>query len=377
MKLTNFGRVFLPKVVSTAMFLLLCGLAALIVTGCDEGMNMAGPVVMGPGEEPAETPGEDQKPSSNGEVKQPDDAQPPSENPGNNKDPKPEQPKPTPVPAPHENDFVGQVEQNLIKQNERGVSYTYPAPIAGVTLTIVSGKRAGEQSVTDEDGNYRFSDPAGETLQLHLRAEKEGYEPKEVIVHRSQPTETLAGGVHFSHRWEKPQETPGTILIGHRWPDKVRFILEETALPHDLLLLIVDDLPNYAGLYSQTGVVIAENGNCLLKTIAHELAHAHQHAVAVVEGGPTASIGHWENTPGGKAYLEARAKDWEEVGKMRFYDKGRYLTLIYENMAEIAEELWNIRGKFDNPLCYSAIRLPEEAPNRFKWAQEWLSKTYE
>ena len=40
MKLKNFGRVFLPKAISTAMFLLLCGLTALIVTGCDEGMDL-------------------------------------------------------------------------------------------------------------------------------------------------------------------------------------------------------------------------------------------------------------------------------------------------------------------------------------------------
>ena len=346
---------------------------------------MAGPVVMGPGEDPAETPNEDRKPSSNGEVKQPDDAQPPDENPGNNNDTGSEQsdpePTPEPAPAPHKNDFVGLVEQVLLSIDDQGRSDVYAGPIAGVTLTVVSGKQAGKQSVTDKNGNYRFSDPAKETLQLRLRAEKEGYEPKEVIVHRSQPTETLAGGVHFStQRWEKyrdPQETPGTILIGHRWSDKVRFILEETALPHDLLLLIVDDVPNYAGLYSQTGVVIAENGNCLLKGIAHELAHAHQQAVAVLEKGPTVGVGGWKDTSAGKAYLQAQAKDWEEVGKIRLLDKGRYLTFLHENMAEIAEELWNLRGKFDNPLCYSAIKMPEEAPNRFRWAQEWLSKKYE
>lgn len=349
---------------------------------------MAGPVVMGPGEEPGETPGENQKPSSNGEMKQPgEDADPGSgeQNPGEGTDPgeqnpgeqnpgeqEPEEPE-TPPPPPHENDFVGQVSQVLLVDQRAEI---YTVPIAGVTLTVTSGARTGEWSVTDEDGHYRFSDPAKETLQLHLRAEKEGYEPKEVIVHRAQPTETLAGGVHFSHRWEKPQETPGTILIGHRWPDKVRFILEETALPHDLLLLIVDDLPNYAGFYSRRGVVVVQNKDCILKTIAHELGHAHQHAVAVTEGGATASLGYWEVTPSGKAYLKAQAKDWEEVGKLRFYDKGRHLTPI-ENMANIAKEFWNMQGKFDTPLCFSTTNLAEEAPNRFRWAQEWLSKKYE
>lgn len=119
--------------------------------------------------------------------------------------------------------------------------------LSGVTLTIVSGPRAGERSVTDKQGNYRFSDPAGDTLQLHLRAEKEGHEPKEVIVHRSKETETLGNGVIFSQQSDAPQETPGTILIGHEWPDKVRFILEKTLLPHDLILVRVDELPKTYG----------------------------------------------------------------------------------------------------------------------------------
>ncbi len=286
---------------------------------------------------------------------------------------------PPPAPEPHKNDFVGQVNQWLVTKDDREVPYLYSGPVAGVTLTVISGERAGEQSVTDENGQYRFSDPARETTQLHLRVEKEGREPKKVIVHRSQPTETLGSGIRFSvaaHQ-ERPQETPGTILIGHRWPDKVRFILEETMLPHDLTLVIVNKLPkNYGGFY-WGGVVIAENKNCLLFTISHELAHAHQHAVAVIEGKPTASVGNWEDTPSGKAYLKAQAKDWEEGRKLRLYDKGRRLTLLYENMAEVAKEFWNMLGEFDNPLCFSTTKLAEEAPNRFRWAQEWLSKKYE
>ena len=39
---------------------------ALIVTGCDEGMNMAGPVIVNPGEDP----------TTNGEIKQPDPVKP-------------------------------------------------------------------------------------------------------------------------------------------------------------------------------------------------------------------------------------------------------------------------------------------------------------
>ena len=370
MKLKNFGRVFFPKAVSTAIFLLLCGLTALVITGCDEGMNMAGPVVMGPGEELAETPGENQNPSSSGEVKQPDDEQPSDENLSDNKDPGSEQPIPTPP-----SDFVGQVNQWLVAANDQGMPRLYSGPVAGVTLTVASGARTGEQSVTDEDGNYRFSDPTGETLQLHLRAEKEGREPKEVIVHRAQLTETIADGVIFALHENDPRKPSGTIFIGHEWPNKVRFILEETVLPHDLTLVIVDDVPNYAGFY-WGGVVIAENKNCILHTIAHELAHAHQHAVAVLEEGPIASVGNWENTPEGRAYSEAWTKDLKEVGKT-LYDSGRYLTLPFENMAETTSIFWNTGGRFDSRLCFSTTKLEKEAPNRLRWAQEWLSKKYE
>ena len=286
---------------------------------------------------------------------------------------------PTEPVEPHENDFVGQVLMPSAAGQIKS-SRIHTRAVSGVTLTVVSGERVGEQSVTDKRGKYRFSDPAGETLRLRLRAEKPGYEPKEVIVHRDEPTETLGdgipGGIVFSLPKNDPQKAPGTILIGHRWPDRVRFILKKTLLPHDLLLVRVDELPNHAGLYGHQGVVVTENLNCLLHIIAHELAHAHQHAIAVKEKGPNATAYNWENTSEGKAYLKAQKKDWEEVGKVS-YETGKYLTLSFENMAEAAENFWNIEGKWDTPLCYNNLNLEKEAPNRFRWAQEWLSKKYD
>ena len=278
------------------------------------------------------------------------------------------------LPEPHENDFTGQVVIPTADQVERG--WRVPTrPVAGVTLTVLSGERAGEQSVTDEDGNYRFADRARETRSLRLQTEKEGFEPKEVIVHRSRPTETIDDGVHFSLVERKLQETPGTILVGHAWPDKVQFILEETALPHDLILVRVEDLPGTRSGSYGSGVIVVENRNCLVYTIAHELGHAHQHALAVIEEGPNASVHEWEHTSEGIAYLRAREKDWAEVGKA-WYDGGRYLTPI-ENMAETAKFFWNIRGGFDTPQCFSTMKITEEAPNRVHWAQEWLGKQYD
>ncbi len=154
---------------------------------------------------------------------------------------------PTEPVEPHENDFVGQV---VILNGGELTRRIDTSVVPGIILTVVSGERAGEWSITDKKGNYRFSDPTGETLQLHLRAEGEGYEPKEVIVHRSESTKTLDDGVIIFLPKTDPQKTPGTILIGHRWPDRVRFILEKTLLPHDLLLVRADELPkNYGGIY--------------------------------------------------------------------------------------------------------------------------------
>lgn len=282
------------------------------------------------------------------------------------------EPEPEP-PEPHANDFMGQVV--IPTGTQEGAWRVHTRPVAGVTLTILSGERAGEQSVTDKNGNYRFADSAREVRSLRLQTEKEGFEPKEVIVHRSRPTETIDDGIHFSLAERKPQETPGTILVGHEWPDKVRFILEETALPHDLILVRVEDLPGtIAGLYG-SGVVVVENGVCLVYTIAHELGHAHQHAIAVVERGPNATTSKWEHTSAGIAYAQAWEKDWREVGRA-WYD-GAIFLIPTENMAETAKFFWNIQGKFDTPQCFSPFNITEEAPNRLRWAQEWLGKQYD
>ena len=92
-------------------------------------------------------------------------------------------------------------------------------------MTIASGPRAGESVATNPSGYYRFPNVKGD--ELHLRVEKEHFEPKEVRVHRSRPTILANGDVRITQG--DPQQHPGNILMGHRWPDEVRFILEEIA----------------------------------------------------------------------------------------------------------------------------------------------------
>ena len=352
-------------------------LGMIVLTGCPEAQDMVKPIV----NEPADTT----PPTMVGEVKKPGDEPADSmeeESLAPEESVEPEGPIaliPEP-PEPHENDFTGQVVIPTGDQMETLGFRARTRPVAGVTLTVLSGERTGEQSVTDENGNYRFADSAREIHSLRLQTEKEGFEPKEVIVHRSKPTTTIGDGIHFSLAEKKPQEIPGTILVGHAWPDEVRFILEETVLPHDPILVRTDDLPahddmpEYCGLY-WAGVIVVGDKNCLLSTIAHELGHAHQHAIVAIEKGPDASVYEWENTSEGIAYAQAWEKDQEEVGK-ELSDEGLFLTPV-ENMAEIAGLFWNIQRKFDTPLCFSTVNMAEKVPNRLRWAQEWLGKQYD
>ena len=151
-------------------------------------------------------------------------------------------------------DFTGQV--YVPKPGYNTNMRAEARPIAGVRVTIMAGTRRGESTLTDKNGRYLFTDVAEH--ELHLRVERERFEPKEVIVHRSRPTSLLSGAVPNYHN--DPQRSPGNILIGQAWPEEVRFILEETLLVHDLLY--VQGYPegvSVAGFYS--GGVVVPIGN--------------------------------------------------------------------------------------------------------------------
>ena len=253
-------------------------------------------------------------------------------------------------------------------------------PITGVTVTIKSGSRAGESVITNNSGYYRFPNVRGD--ELHLRVEKEHFEPKEVIVHRSHPTILANGDV--PNYPEDVQQSPGSILIGQRWLAEVRFILEETLVVHDLLYAEGGAPPvgeNIGAFYSR-GVIVnyshqfaqSQNSAGVLVTFAHEIAHAHQHALVSVDGSAR-GIHDWNNTPEGIAYKEARGKDWNEVGKAQLdisYDRpdvrGNVLT---ETAAEVLAHYWSF-DRWGGRPHYGDLRIT--APNRFKWAAVWLQK---
>ena len=280
-------------------------------------------------------------------------------------------------PDKNPDDFVGRVYAPSFGRSE-----TKAQPIIGVTVTIMTGSRAEESVTTEKGGYYLFQDV--EEDELHLLVEKEHFEPKGVIVHRFRPTK-LANGAVPNYRGDI-QRHPGNILIGQQWPDEVRFMLEGTLLPHDLLYVDGGVPPEGEGVlygYYSHGVVVIYGHHYdwqgfilnLLGTFAHEIAHAHQHAMVSVDG--SAQIDDWVNTPEGLAYIGAREKDLEKIGKTELdfaserNHSGR--NMLLENAAEICSFYWCFnRWGWVRPLDYGNLKV--KAPNRYKWAEQWLKK---
>ena len=230
--------------------------------------------------------------------------------------------------------------------------------------------------MTNQNGQYIFRDVEGD--ELRLRVEKGGFEPKEVTVHRSGPTQLSDGTI--SRLYKDPQNTHGNILIGHRWPNEVRFILNKTRVIDDLLFVRSNIQSNWGGMHSE-GVVVLYTKNVkkavdIFGIIAHEIAHAHQRLISPLVPASRGSqllvfgpSGNWSNTPEAKAYAEARKKDWERFGKAK-YDTIPGYTSLLENAAEFSAYYWSI-GRWNRDIHSDLRRV---APNRLKWAEEWLTK---
>ena len=291
-------------------------------------------------------------------------------------------------------DFVGRVCMPLGRADrDNWASTGGVAPVSGVIVTITDGVRAGEQVLTDDGGYYLFKDvPENE---LYLRVEKAYLEPKEVIVSRSRPTtlQRLRSNHVFIAQHHVQERTPGTILMGLRWSDAVRFILNNETLPHDVLCIETLRMPDQmaratSGLYGDMVVQnvnrIERKGDIGYGTLAHELAHARQHAIAVVHGGSHAR--DWERTPEGQAYREAWEQDLQNAPR-GFHlpdDSEQYRHDLLENAAEFCSHYWQLRfgiglgyrhegGYQDNDILRG---LKQRAPNRFKWAETYLNTRY-
>ena len=278
-------------------------------------------------------------------------------------------------PVRNPGDFIGRLyAPNPIDWKTRSEA----RPITGATVTIVSGSRSGESITTDQSGYYLFPNVDGDAL--HLLVEKEHFEPKEVIVSRFHPTKLASGAVLNYH--EDVQQHPGNILLGQRWPDEVRFIFEETLVVRDLLYIEAGRPPkvDMGGFYSRGVIVIYRNKYAdgintvgVLGLFAHEIAHAHQHATVSIDGSAW-EIHGWRDTPEGIAFAEARRKDWQEVGRAPYDDiygrrEGRGGIGITETAAETYAHYWSV-DRWGGRTSYGFLEI--EAPNRYKWAEEWV-----
>ena len=258
----------------------------------------------------------------------------------------------------HPTDFVGQV---VTPSSVR----RYTSPVSGARVTVISGPQSGEQVYTDSNGYYRFPKVRGDSL--HIQIEKEFLETKEAIVHRSDPT-SLPNGFSLD-RYRKggdPQQHPGVVLLGYEWPEDIRRVFEQVTMVPDLLFS-VDDLYSdgpEAGIY--TDGIATVNEGIFLDVIFHEIAHAHQDAVA------DDGIGSWKHTPEGRAFAAAQEKDWKNVGKTEYDQYPYFRDSLLENAAETISIFWmnelGMQTKYDLHAPLSHV-----APNRYKWAKKWLS----
>ena len=265
------------------------------------------------------------------------------------------------LPAPP-TDFAGQVlipTEMARLRNSLPVSRQNAVLVQGVTVTIVAGPRSGERVQTDHEGRYTVPGFVGD--EIYIRLEKAGYETKEAIVHRTRAT-TRPDRVSLGYNG--PQRTPGTVVIGLEWPEYARPILRQMRIVPDLLL-IPDDLEDASGGFYSDGVVGVKDPS-VRGVMTHEVCHAHQHAVVEPQGG---SINNgwllgWRASLEGQAYQEATQADVDEIG--HDWISRAPSNPIVEGAAQTCGQ-WFEGGQ-------RRALLEEAAPNRARWAREWLTR---
>ena len=178
----------------------------------------------------------------------------------------PNRPSPIPTTPQPPTDFVGRV-LTPIRATTRSQDNT--RPVQGATVTITGGSRAGERVSSDGMGKYLIPEFDGE--EILLRVEASGFELKEVVVSRTRPT-TLTDRMPLGYL-RGPQENPGTILIGLKWPSVIKDIIQRSPVVPDLLML---QEPAGPLNYYDSGLIQVISLD-YLKVMAHEVCHAHQH----------------------------------------------------------------------------------------------------
>ncbi len=270
-----------------------------------------------------------------------------------------------PVPAP---DFIGQV---LVPVDAR--PRTQAVPVGSVSVTIVSGPRAGERVGTDEDGKYVF--PEVEEDELHIKLEKAEHETKEAIVHRTRAT-TLTDRILLEYGG--PQDRPGTVLIGLAWPEYAKQVMDTVSVVSDLLLIRSETPGSYG--WGVVAVDDPEEPDPSKSTLLSEICHARQHGVVRPRGGGTGSgtgwWSEWLSSSEGEAYLEARTADKEEMdlNPLPVFPDDPWNdsdTSIVEESANFCAFWWGA-GKDRYDPYYWRHWVRRHAPNRTEWLKAHL-----
>ena len=195
MKLKNLG--------STVAFLLLCVSAALIVTGCDEGMNMVDPIIKDPITDPG---GKDT--GNTGEMKQPGkDVNPGEQNPGETETP---------------TITIGTVTQ--ADDGSVTVSGTSTELAAGETVTITLGDTVTVTATTDKTGAWSVTVLAADAAQLGTGTVMVTATAKNIAEDERS----------FEHTAPEPEEEPtGHGIVLHTEADRIKLEVIIDVWGHD------------------------------------------------------------------------------------------------------------------------------------------------
>ena len=292
--------------------------------------------------------------------------------------PSPITPPPVTPPPVTPEDFSGQV----LTPSDRDRPRSYSEAVAGVTVTIIAGPRTGENVLTTPSGQYTFPEVDGDELEIRL--EKDGYEPKEVIVHRRRATVLRDDPVPLEYGG--PQDRPGTVLIGVAWPEYAKQIISRMSVIADLLLILAPGSGSYGwGVATQDGSTIASRD---LTHIPHELCHAWQHGKVRPRGGGTGSGTDWHSewvaSPEGIAYREARNADRRQVGHnpisahpTQDTDPWAETKLVLTEESATFCNYWHGHGNLDISrynISFWRRWVEEHAPNRAEWLASSLNR---
>ena len=238
--------------------------------------------------------------------------------------------------------------------------------VARARLTVLGGILHGRTAVTDAEGGFSFPDyplcalDSPECRVRRFRVEKQGYETREVGANDPYYRRELGdSGTLRSPRYKR-------IVIGHEWPvdpGHPQFERMRRTVPamNPLWYVRVAEPLFNAIAYYHAGVIAIGPRAAVWTTIVHEYCHAHQDWATDPN---RFNIMDWEQSPQGQAYAEAAAAD-HAAGYT-------YPPWRSRGPVEEAATVCAIFG-YDSPT-FPTNDLREQAPNRYRWAEEWLHR---